>query len=44
METELRMFEGGPQVNIRTDRLKATFKKIANWKSPDLDGMHGFWF
>ena len=36
------MLEEGPQVNIHPDGPKATLKKIANWKTPGLDGMHGF--
>ena len=43
-ETELRMLEECPQVNLHLDGLKATFKKIANWKTSGLDGIHGFWF
>ena len=43
-ETELRMFEEGTQMNIHPDGLKAKLKKMANWKAPGLDGMHGFWF
>ena len=42
METELRMLEEGPQVNIHPDGLKATLKKIVNGKTPNLDGIHGF--
>ena len=38
------MLEEGPQVNIHPDGLKATFKKISNWKTPGLDGIHRFWF
>ena len=44
IETELRMLEEGSQVNIYPDGLKATLKKIANWKTPGLDDIHGFWF
>ena len=43
-EIELQMLEVGPQVNIHTDGLKATLKKIANRKTPGLDGIHGFGF
>ena len=39
----LQMLEEGPKVNIHLDGLKATFKKIANWKTLSLDGTHGFW-
>ena len=34
METELRMLDEGPQVNLYPDGLKATLNKIANWKKP----------
>ena len=44
MEKEWQMLEEGPQVNIHPDRLKATLKKIANWKTSGLDGIHRFWF
>ena len=44
METELRMLEESPQVNIHPDGLKATLTKITNWKTPDLDGIHRFLF
>ena len=44
METELQMFEEGPQVNIRPDVLRATLKKLSNWKTHGLDGIHRFWF
>ena len=37
MESELRMLEEGLQVNIHSDGLKATLKKIANWKTTGLD-------
>ena len=32
MEIKLRMLEEGPQVNTHLDGLKATLKKIVNWK------------
>ena len=44
METELRMFEEGLQVNIHSYGLTATLKRIANWENPSLDGVHIFWF
>ena len=44
METELQILEEGYQMNIYHDGLKTTLKKIANWKTPDLDGTHWFWF
>ena len=42
METELRMLEVGPKVNIHLDGFKATLKKIANWKTSGLDSIHRF--
>ena len=39
METELQMLEEGSPVNIHPDELKATLKKIANWKTLGLDGI-----
>ena len=44
METELPMLEEGSQMNIHPGGLKATLKKIANWKTPGVDGIHGFGF
>ena len=44
MKTELRMYEEGPQMKVHPDGLKAILKKIANWKTAGLDGLHGFWF
>ena len=38
------MLEEGPLTKIHPDRLKGKFTKIANWKTPSLDGIHGFWF
>ena len=38
------MLEEGPLVNIHSDGVKATLKKIAHWKIPGLHGIHGFWF
>ena len=43
-ETELQMFEEDHQVNIHAEGLKVTLKKIANWKTPSLESIHGFWF
>ena len=44
METGLQMSGEGPQVNIHPNRLQTTLKKVANWKTPGLDGIHGFYF
>ena len=44
METESQVLDKGPLLNIHSDGLKTTLKKIANWKTPVLDGINGFWF
>ena len=44
MTKELEGREGGPTAEIHIDLLKTTLKKISNWKTPDHDGIHGFWF
>ena len=44
METELQMLEEDLQMNTHLEGLTVTLKKIANWKSPGLDGIHGFWY
>ena len=38
------MLEEGPLMNLTPNRFKATLKKIGNWKTLRLDGIHGFWF
>ena len=40
MEKELQMLEGEHTPN----GLKATHKKISNWKTPGLDGIQRSWF
>ena len=44
MTRELEGLEEGPKAKINTALLKTTLKKISNWKTPDHDGIHGFWF
>ena len=44
MKIELRKLDKDPQVNIHPNGIKPTLKKIANWKTLSLDGIHGFWF
>ena len=41
---ELEELEEGPKAEIHTDLLKTTLKKVSNWKTPDHDGIHDFWF
>ena len=40
----MKSFEEGPKANIHVDLLRATLKKILNWKTLDFDGIHRFWF
>ena len=41
---ELEGLEDGPKTEIHIDLLKTTLKRISNWKTPDHDGIHDFWF
>ena len=34
----------GLETEIHIDLLKTALKRIANWKTPGHDGIHGFWF
>ena len=43
MTKELEGLEEGPKAEILTELLKTSLK-ISNWKMPDNDGIHGFWF
>ena len=43
IKKELEELEEGPKPEIHTDLLKTTLKKVSNWKTPDHDGIHGFW-
>ena len=40
---KLERLEEGSKAEIHTDLLKATLKKISNWKTPGHDGIHSFW-
>ena len=44
MEKEVQKVEESPKVNIHIDSLRATLKKMPNWKTSGLNGIHGFWF
>ena len=44
MTGELEGLEEGPKVEIHSDLLKTTLKKISNWNTPGHDGIHGFCF
>ena len=44
MTKELKGLEEGPKVEIHIDLLKTTLKRKSNWKTPNHDGIHGFWF
>ena len=39
-----RELEEAPKAEIHSDLLKTTLKKVSNWKTPGLDGIHVFWF
>ena len=41
---QLEGLEEGPKAEIHIELLKKTLKKISNWKTPGIDGIHGFWF
>ena len=41
---ELEELEEGPKTEIHIDLLKATLKRISNWKTPGHDGIHSFCF
>ena len=43
MTREVERLEEGPKVEILIEQLKKTPKKLSNWKTPDHDGIHGFW-
>ena len=44
MEKELQNLKESPTVNIHIDSLRVTLKKIPNWKTQGLNGIHGFRF
>ena len=44
MTRELEGLEEGLKAEIHIKILKETLKKISNWKTPEHDGIHGFWF
>ena len=44
MTKELEGLEEGPKAEIHINLLKTTLKNLSNWKTPDHDGIHGFWF
>ena len=43
-EKELEGLEKGPNMKMHINSLRATLKKIPNWKTSDHDGIHRFWF
>ncbi len=43
MKNDLEELEG-PEANIHLDLIRVILKKISNWKTPDHDRVHGFWF
>ena len=44
MDKELLILEERSKVKIHLDSIRATFKKVPNWKIPGYDDIHGFWF
>ena len=42
MEKELQALEKGSKAKILLDSLRATLKKVPNWKKPGHEGIHGF--
>ena len=44
MEKELQGLEESPKMKIHLNSLRATLKKVPNWKTLGHDGIHAFWF
>ena len=44
MKKELPCLEEGSETVIYLDSLRATIKKIPNWKTPGYDALPGLWF
>ena len=42
-DKKIRRIDESQKVEIHIDLLKPTLK-ISKWKTPDHDGIHGFWF
>ena len=42
MEKESQGLKENPVVEIHMESLRATLKKVPNWKTPGHDGIHGF--
>ena len=42
MEKEQQGLEEGLKAKIHLDLLRATFKKVPNWKTLGHDGIHGY--
>ena len=42
MEKEIEVLKEGPKVKIHLDLLRATLKKVANWKTPRHDSIYGY--
>ena len=43
MKKELKDLEEGSGASIHLKSLRATLRKVPNWKTPGQDGIHGFW-
>ena len=42
MKKELQGIDVGIKADIHLESLRATLKKVPNWKTPGRDGIHGF--
>ena len=42
MGKEFKGLEDRPKARLNS--LRATVKKVPNWKTPGHDGIHGYWF
>ena len=44
MRKELEDIDKGEPIVLNETTLKHTLRKVANWKAPGPDGIHGYWF
>ena len=44
LKEELYNIEQQEDLTINGEKLKVVLRKLANWKAPGPDGVHGFWF
>ena len=43
MKNKSKGIKEGNEAEIHIESLRAALIKIANWKAPDHNGIHGFW-